>query len=227
VSREELLTIFAEDVPPGYMRDMINLLSASYPRSYTEAYGMFGPNEAHDVLGMIRRARIEEGSREIAARYPNMIATVQTNRKRSQYYTEIRSGRVVMTTSCLTYPQSALRRAEFRKELNLRGQLVLDGFEDERQHKPGTVFAVIAHGPQNIPRDDDAPWEGELPKLDWSGLGFAFAGFPDGVGYWAARMDLLAGVGVSVDTRSVEAEEIEDRIDLQLRSKPKAGQSGA
>jgi len=95
VSREELLTIFAEDVPPGYMRDMINLLSASYPRSYTEAYGMFGPNEAHDVLGMIRRARIEEGSREIAARYPNMIATVQTNRKRSQYYiglTQLRPG---------------------------------------------------------------------------------------------------------------------------------------
>lgn len=226
MTREELLAIFAEDVPPGFLRDMVAMLHRVYPESYHEQYSRRSPYEARDTLGINRRADIEGYIREIAARYPGVTTYVRTNRKLSQYYTEIQCGRVVMTQSRLAYQWNVVRPAGFRSELNICGQLPLEGFEDERYHEPGTIYAVLAHGPQVAVRDEKVTFEGGPPQLDWSDLGFAFVGFPgEEMRSWAARIDLLASVGRTVDRNDIE--QIDDRIALQLRPKPRADETRA
>lgn len=224
MSREQLLTIVEEDVPPGFVRDAVGFLRRVYPSSYAEAYRRFGPYEAHDFLGMLRRQMIEEGLREVASRHPGVRATVETNSRRSQYFTLLRAGRLAITASRLSYPQSMPARADFRDTLNRSGQLSF--LDDERERDPDTIYAVLAHGPGVADRENPPSWEAGPPRLEWSELGFAFLGVPaDGVRYWAARMDLLAAAG-TVAGPTAETEEIADRTMPALRLKSKSGTSG-
>lgn len=207
---ERLKATFINDVSSEFLSDLIALLKGVYPEAHRQIYSQYDFPEAHDALGVNRRAMIEGSLRELSQRYPHMNATVRQNRKRTQNYTEVRSGRVILTTSCLHYPQSPLRLADFRTRLVRRLQYSIKEIQEDSVVEGGAVFAVIAHGPQ----------AGERLRLDWKELGFAFAGFPtiDGQS-WEAQIDLMKAYGHSSSAEDAETENIEDRISPTIRRK--------
>ena len=217
---DQLKTAFLEDVPAGFLFDYVALVERAFPEAYKEEYRRRSWPEAHDALGVNRRAMIQESLREIVARYPGMVATVEHNRKKSQYYTEIRSGRVVMTSSCIPFPTAQLKPADFRNQLARTMQHTIPMILEDRVMPNGAVFAVLVHGPQGS--EGDTPnWTDERPKLDWSQVGFAFAGFPTADSRsWVTRIELLKTYSRPPLAQDADVENIQDRVTPNLRTKP-------
>jgi hypothetical protein len=192
--------MFLEDVPLDFLADSVAMLQYLYPEAYRTTYDRFGFPEAHDALGVDRRAMVEGAIRELAGRYPQIQARVLKNHRKTQNYTELRCGRVVITISCLHYPQSRLRPAEFRAQRTLSMQRSISQIQPDLVSETVTVFAVLAHGPKS-----DTP-----PHLDWQNLGFAFAGFPtEDCLHWQAQIELMNSFRRSTEADGVEV--IEDR----------------
>lgn len=217
---KQVQDIFLEDVPAGFLYDYVALIERAFPEAYKVEYQRHSPPEAHDTLGVNRRALIQESLREIvAARYPGMVATVEQNHRKTQNYTEIRSGRVILTSSCLPFPKAQLRRADFRSQLTRTMQHTIAAIREDRVMLDGAVFAVLVHGPRTS-EEDTLDWSGERPKLDWSSAGFAFAGFPTtDFRSWAAQIELLHAYSRSDVAKGADVERIEDQIKLGVRRK--------
>lgn len=195
----ELKAIFLKDVPTAFLSDVVMLYRAAYAEAFKQEYRRFAPSEAHDVLGHNRRAIIEGSLRDIVARHHGMKASVQQNRRGTQSYTEIRSGQVVLTESCLPYPQSQLRQADFRGQYARTLQHSIGTIQEDTVIEDGAVFAVLVHGPQMA----------EGLKLDWVQLGYAFAGFPTtNFRSWEGKIEMMTAYGRPLATESAAEEHI-------------------
>lgn len=205
---EQIKAAYREDVSDGFLMDWYALVQKAYPDAYKETYGRFLPRQAHDALGINRRAIIEEGLLDIVRRHPGITARETQNKKRTHNYVEVRAGRVVMTESMLPYRNVPLRSADFRAEQALTLQHTIKEIREDLVVEDGAVFAVLAHGPQMT----------ERLKLDWSQNGFAFVGFPTLKGRpWYATIDLDTEFSVRVATRAAGIEAIPNQLNPRIR----------
>jgi len=211
---DKLLTVFREHVPDAFLLDWYALIQKAYPEAYKYAYGNYLPRQAEGVLGVHRRAVIEESLIDIVRRYPGMKVYERKSKRNSHNYVEVRAGRVVMTESRLQYRNLQLRSADFRDQYALTLQHTLKEIREDMVIEDGAVFAALIHGPQM----------NERLQLDWSQCGFQFVGFPSiKFRSWLATMDLVPEFGVRAATRSVEAEKIENNLQPRIRRDKETG----
>lgn len=211
---DNLKAVYREHISDGFLLDWYSLIQKAYPEAYKYAYGTYLPRQAHDVLGIHRRAIIEESLIDIVRRHPGMSVHERKNKKNSHNYVEVRAGRVVMTESALPYRNVPLRPADFRNQYALTLQHTLREIREDLVIEDGAVFAALIHGPQM----------NEQLQLDWSQCGFLFVGFPSmKCRSWLATIDLVPEFGVRAATRSVEAEKIEDQLKPRIRRDKETG----
>lgn len=216
MSPSELKAMFLKDVPEPFLSDVVALYRSAYAEAFKQEYRRFAFSEAHDVLGHNRRAIIEGSIRDIAARYPQMKAGVYQNKRRTQYYTEIRSGCTVLTVSCLPYPQSQLRKADFRAQYSRTLQHSIGTIQEDTVMADGAVFAVLAHGPLTV----------NGLKLDWSQLGFAFVGFPtSNFKSWEGKIEMMSAYGRPLATEGAAEENITADFMPRIRRDQDTGKS--
>ena len=210
---EQLRSIFLEDVPHEFLSDLIARLRWIYPQTHRRVYSDFPPPEAHDALGVYRRAMIESSLRELASKYPQIDANVYRNHRKTQNYTELRAGRVVFTESCLHFPQSPVRHADFRAMKSRTLQHSFECIQPDTAIDDGAVFAILGHGPK----------PGKMFLRDWSNLGFAFVGFPTiDCEAWEFRIELMEAFGRPVVEQT---ERIQDRVTSTIRARRSAKKS--
>jgi hypothetical protein len=106
--------LYDESIPPDLGREILRLLAKNFDRvrDFVELHWQ-GP-EAHDLIGVVRRAYIEQDLRAVAGRTPGVTATFEQTGGGRSHYTAISAGRLVITASCTETPQAMPRSAEFR-----------------------------------------------------------------------------------------------------------------
>lgn len=137
-------------------------------RSYCEADELLGSHfmvpEAHDLIGHVRRAFIEQGLRTQAASIPNVSATSETVIDGRSYFTKVTHGKLTLTVSASESSSSLPRHAEYRKGY---AALQYPLFGKKPEVCDGPFYAIVTHGPSYGAAKSERP------------IGFCQIGFPD------------------------------------------------
>jgi hypothetical protein len=158
-------------------RDLLRCIINSYRMADTFVKPLHYA-EANYLRGHKRRADIESELRGVAARYPEVEASIELNRTLSAYYTVLSAGRVRLTQSRANNPYQMIQHAIFRQDLAAEAQL------DLFLPPPPTplpidklLFALLLHG---------------YDKPEKSKPSFVHIVFPDHLcQFYVARINLL------------------------------------
>lgn len=142
----DLKQLLRDSFPEEFLRGTVDVLYAAYRGAVTECRERYTVEVAHDVRGHVQRATFEQAWRELAAQTSDVSARVLRNPRGTSFFTEVRSGRVVLTASAVTSPGAVPRDARFRKNRAFGNQGVLIG-ENPAPSDDDEVFAVLLHGP--------------------------------------------------------------------------------
>jgi hypothetical protein len=208
ISESDLKRAFHKAFSDDFLEDVIRLLDTVYLNAYQECRNYYPDEEAHDLRGHVRRAKLEFQLRELITRFPKMQSAVQLNEKRTSYFTTLYSGNVVMTANQVQHPSVIVRRALFRETYAMGAQLHLW----EKEVKPpedAYLYTILLHG-------EDA--------LNPRRPGFAQIAFPnsDCNGYVIEHINLFTRFNDLVSKLwSVKEEKVKDELPLGLRESAK------
>lgn len=200
-SDDDLKLAFHNSYPDDFLEDLIRLLDTVYLNTYQECRHQYPDEEAHDLRGHVRRAKLEYQLRELSTRFPKIRASVQLNEKRTSYFTSLYSGDVVITANQVQHPKVIVRRALFRKTYAQGTQLHL--WDKVELPEGEYLYAILLHG--------EDPLNARRP-------GFAHIAFPNSEcnGY-ITRINLFAKFGALVSSLwSVKEEKVKDELPLGL-----------
>jgi hypothetical protein len=148
--------------------DLAEQMLITIHRSYGEADdllgSMFMAPEAHDLIGHVRRAFIEQGVKTQAASIPNVRATSEPVIDGRSYFTKITHGKLTLTVSASESSSSLPRYAKYRKGY---AELQLPLFGKRPEVYDGPFYAIVTHGPSYGAARSEGP------------IGFCQIGFPD------------------------------------------------
>jgi hypothetical protein len=121
------------------------------------------------VPGGLRRHRKLEGYlRDVAARFPQLTATVSKADNSNWNHTEVHGGPVILTENSVQTPCALVEKAEFRLTLARSSQLTL--WEEPRPTK-APLYALLLHSRSQWDTPDERQKWGHLP-------GSAYLAFP-------------------------------------------------
>ena len=203
-------------MPPGYLRDLVNLVVRSYRGADEFCRERFSHPVARDHRPHLRRALIEEGWLALAAKHPGVAAESTPNRIGSAFHTVVRCGTIVLTASKVDGPEDLPRHALFRKTYARQPQMVLDlpGVapppDVSLAAEADGLYALLTHGPAED--DPSAP-------------AFVQLGFPTPTcSAYVARVDLLARYHLaSTPASAVEIQPAEPTLRERVRRQGEGG----
>ena len=204
--------VFNEHVSDSLQRDILQrVILKGYSEAADEADTKYEPEQAHDVRGQIRRAKIEGLLRGVTARHKNngIEALAQSNNNQSAYHVLLRCGLIVLTQSVVKNPRAMVSPSRFRETYARNYQLTFDPSENQLRVGPSNgIYAIIIHAPIRT-----------HPK--WPR--FVHAVFPNAycTGY-IDRVDLLAKFRDLPELKATDTEVISDIIDLDIRKTAQA-----
>jgi len=141
ISQPELRAIVMSSLPDGFLDEtMRTLLRANV--SAKSACATFAETEKRDSFGHIQRAHFEGAWRGIAARFRGVTASSRKNKKRTQSFTTLRVGPLVITESAVQFPRIVMPRdAHFRNVLAGPQMDLLD----DSPIPPESIFVIFTH----------------------------------------------------------------------------------
>lgn len=145
IPTDDLKRAFHQSFSDDFLEDLIRLLATVYLNAYQECKNYYPDEEAHDLRGHVRRAKLEFQLRELSTRFPAIESAVQLNEKRTSYFTTLYAGKVVMTANQVEHPKVIVRRALFRETYAQGAQLHL--WEAEvPPPDDGYLYTILLHG---------------------------------------------------------------------------------
>jgi hypothetical protein len=157
IAEEIELTTF-EHLPDAFWTRMIPGLFAAHKRAHEVTFAEFERPEADDLLGFIRRAKVEANLRGAASLFPDaMEANAVRSRLGPWHHVEVRSGPVVLTASTVTSPGDMVDHAEFRESLAHEANVLRLDLEGEEpvDRKVLPLYAILLHSKYRAARPDD------------------------------------------------------------------------
>lgn len=220
-SPHDPVPLFHANAPDGFLRDVLQCVVKGWNDADQKTRDEFDEPERHDLFPHHRRAIIERELRGVAKRH-GLTGSPQKNRRKTSSFTQLVSGRVILTASAVREPDEIVRYADFRLTFARNSQLCLFG-EPEPVLPNAPLYALVLHGPGAVETDEEgnsfissakpgfvkvvfpAPVAGSKAKIEYVGSGVdLLARFPD----------VVAGDTV------VKPEIVHDVIEAKLR-KPK------
>lgn len=198
---EDVKRDFLESYSDDFLRDAIRLLATGYSGVHRECRDSHAHPEAHDLYPHQRRAFLEGQMRKLAESYPEIKASPEQNRKKTSFYTLLRSNNALLTINAVEHPGKIIRTAQFRETYARASELKLF---DEDPPNGSLLYAILIHGPDSLNPAQPA---------------FAHIVFPDSAfTTYVARINLFERYSDLVkDLWSVEEENVKDELDFGLR----------
>lgn len=214
---EHLEKVFWNQFSHELVGDILRLLAQEIKGSAVECYTSFPKQEAGDLLGSFRRARVESKLRDLSTLYPGLKAQAVSKQKSGlgNFHTELEIGNSRLTTHKVQYQKTPVRKAKYRdsiaKETNY-GLWIEEttGPEELSLIENPILYAVLKYGVDK-----------RIPQM----MAFAVIDFPSDTGNVIHRLNLLgmdqyAGIPAEFVRFSTQ-EEIEDNLNLNFRSDAK------
>lgn len=200
---------FFAEYTKDFLRDTLNMLLYAYPKSHDDCRSGRAEPEVRDLYAHMLRAEIEGQLRQIAREH-GIAATVETNSKRSQRYTLLSSGAVLLTASAVEATTKIARPAVFRATYARTGELKLWG---EEPPSSNALYGIIQHGPDTMNRAQ---------------LGFATVVFPDES--YSEQVDRIPLMDMFADVvdrfHAADKNEAGIEPDIRIRPNVKRGTEG-
>lgn len=142
--REEFNLSLSERVQSDFVKMLFEMLGKA-----PEVASAFDPPERHDVIGHIRQALVNQGLRAVARRH-SLEAEPIKNVAKNSFHTEVRVGRVLLTTAQVQSPSQVVREALYRDTL---AELAQGSFFDKpKPSKDALLYAILLWGVhKNLP----------------------------------------------------------------------------
>lgn len=146
-----LYDLVLQDIPIDFLNQFV---FEKLPEAYIEARRIsnssFAAPEAKVILPYNRRAKAEEYFRMTANSYPEMLVTTEKNFAKNNSFTQVRSGRIVMTISAVNTPREVVVGARFRETLAQEGHFQYGLFtsisEQQAPSQTGDAYyAILLH----------------------------------------------------------------------------------
>lgn len=141
-----------------FFRSIARLIVDSYNFSHIEVFKKFSPEEGRDLLPHYRRAKIEEGLRDIASNNNNLSLIPTPNSSKNCSHNEIHVENLIITVSWIKDKGQVVRPAKFRNDLAKFNDQYSFEFADNIMTKipNDNIYAIITHGSQqSIPMYPD------------------------------------------------------------------------
>lgn len=155
---EELENLTFRYMPERFFRAVLKAVFQAHSIAWSDCHAAFSPKEAENVLGYYRRGKLEQYLRDVAARFPQMKATVERAEQSNWNHTEIQSGPVVLTENSVQTPCAPVEKAEFRLTLAESSQLSF--WDDPLRRKDAPLYAILLHSRSHwVDRHDRQKWD--------------------------------------------------------------------
>ena len=208
-----LLDLVSVELPQKWVMEVMRVWPQLYKEAYERSFNdpAYDTTEGHDKIGVERRALCEKQFRRISVDH-GLDAKAIPNRRKTSYYSLLRSGRLILTQSAVQHEWQMARPAMFREQHAALNEFFMSPtlFDWERAlpnlSDPGCPYAVLFHGP--------APGKP-------SELGFLVLGFPrEGKRDTPFRFPLSL-IAQTQSGKWTPADDIEDRVNPRFRKKKK------
>lgn len=155
----DIYNLVLNDIPIEFLSTIVyETLPEAYKKARVITENYYASPEAKVILPYNRRAKAEEYFRDAARKFPELEVSVRKNDARNSFYTQIRSGRIVMTISAVNTPNEFVAAARFRETLAKASfiQRGLFGPTEEELERPlnGVYYAIILHSKVSGDNDD-------------------------------------------------------------------------
>jgi hypothetical protein len=168
VTGADLERLFYRNIPREYVRKAFQAVYLAHQVAHDECYSGFAATEARNVLGYVRRGKLEGYLRDSAEPFPGLLANVLQADGSNWNHTEICGGPVVLTENAVQTPCALVEKAGFRRGLAQSNQLSLLG--DAVPHD-APLYALLLHSRFRSLDPDEQKKYGYLP-------GSAYIAFP-------------------------------------------------
>lgn len=140
----DLMDLFRRHVPADAERKLIRGVFSAHREAGRICSDEFEPTEAQNIIGYVRRGKVEGALREVAAVVSGIDAVVLKG-EGGWNHTEWRAGPVVLTASAVPGPCALVEPAGFRTTLAEDNQMLL--FPDPAQVLPddAPLYAILLH----------------------------------------------------------------------------------
>jgi hypothetical protein len=211
LTAEELEKIFFDRISPKLTERLLRAVFAAHKVAAEEVAANFSKEEAENLLGFYRRAKLEGFMRDAAA-MEGVAAPVVKSRSSNWNHTELHSGRVVLTASTVQFPCDLVEVAEFRTMLARSNQGVLWPEPGDVPDPGAPLYVILLHSRSRFPRAEPTR-HGYLP-------GSAYLAFPlpDLSGY-AHEINLFDRFPAVVDSLMPQEWDKEAKVRYLLRAR--------
>ncbi|GIK17522.1 MAG: hypothetical protein BroJett003_24860 [Planctomycetota bacterium] len=212
------VSLFCEQVSESFLEDVVRCFVTTWRDADQKAREWFPEPERHDLQPHLRRAMLECELRGVATRH-GLSASSTKNSKGTASFTQVVSGRVIITASAVPEPNDIVRHAEFRFTFARSNQLSLFG-EPAPAIPDSPLYALILHGPGATETDESGKVVRSTAKPGFVDVVFPapIAGTPDKIEYVGGRLRLLERyANVLTEGRVAKAEVVEFIAEPKLR----------
>jgi hypothetical protein len=208
---------YFEVFSPEFTGDLLRLIAEQCKSATIECLTFYPKEEAMDLLGDVRRAKVESKARKLAEDYPEIIAECRSSRRsgNGNYHTKLKGGNALLTIHKVQFKASRVRKAVYRDSYASQTTYSLfDPAKDDRLIADSVLYAQLKYGVDR-----------KMPQA----LAFAVLDFPDENGDIVHSLDLLSQDRYSnipmdfIDLSTTE--NIEDNLNLNLRPDAKKKQN--
>lgn len=207
----EIEQVVADELD-AFLSRVVAGLFVAYDAADREAKKEHDRIEAKNVIGILRRSKVETNMRE-AAKLSGLIGNVVKADHSAWTYTEVRSATTIITASSVTSPGAMVHDAKFRDTLAETGQGVLFG---EPEPTTDVLYGIVTHTASKWLNHDDRQKWGHLP-------GSVHLAFPQPeLKRWVWQIDLFKRY-----TAIVKAHTPSEWTDLQLHAYIERGRRAA
>lgn len=151
MSIKEIEGRFSIAFPEKEQRALFQIVMDGYRDAALTCRREYGGPEGADLLGHMRRAKIDRGLRGVGDAFPDLISGSNLNKANNSHHATLRSRNVLLTASRTEGPGSVPREAIFRRLYAQDPQL--DLFEPNEA--PPELYGILYHCPD--PDDESKP----------------------------------------------------------------------
>lgn len=166
MSQDEVGGLIRKHLPDEFLRRALRGLFVASEAAWSYATSEFEPTEAENVVGWLRRGRVEANLRGAAQLSLATTTTTVKGPDSNWNHVEVRSGPVVLTANAVPYPCSMVDQANFRDTLAEGNQGALD-FGDRPEAPQITeskeLYVLLLHSKYRGANPTDTRTHGHLP----------------------------------------------------------------
>jgi len=204
----ELEHKFFSSFSQEFVADLLRLIAEQCKTSVIEC-AVYKPPFGKNLYPYVRRTKIEDKIEILTEAYTEVDSTTQKTRRGGVFYSELVSGKSILTVHKAAAPKAPVRKAVYRETLARHSQIGL--FEAQKPvPSDAMLYGQFKYG---VAR--------RIPQA----LAFAVVDFPDETGEVVRSLNLLAMpifTGISKEffdiQRTDDIERIDDNLFLDLRS---------